>query len=102
VAKQKFPKSARHVATRLVFSPEDWFPSFPDGMVSGSVIRMHQSGPRCLRICFWGDDDFGMELNLDVPADTDLQLEVQRWTEWLERLKQITQADLKKLGFIRA
>jgi len=89
--------------SKQVKTPDDFCPSFPDGTVSCSVILMsefHKMKP-CVRVCVWGDDDFGLArdefFDNNGTAKTIFRkrkMEVSKWNN-------ITKKQLKEAGFIR-
>lgn len=52
--------------TKYVKTPQDWYPNFPGDTIRVRVfdlpLRRAQDAPH-YRICVWGADDFGMELD---------------------------------------
>jgi len=46
---------------RRISTPDDWYPTYPDGTVRVEVIDMtpfSKKGPG-IRVCVWGSDDYG-------------------------------------------
>ena len=99
------PKKARGTGVcpnlergRRVPTPDDWHPTYPDGTVRGRVIDTMSDDS--LRICFWGADDFGMEL--DIPPDEWDKETSRKWSRWLDGLGLVTKKMLFDMGFKRA
>lgn len=76
---------------RKIPSNDNWCPTFDDGTVEGSV---HVLSSNELRICFWGNDDTGMELDLPLSLE-----EYQRWNKWISNLSFVSMDMLLNLGF---
>lgn len=55
-----------------------------------------------VRVCFWGDDDTGLELDVYFKTLEDADEAWIRWTAWLSRLAYASYWDLKKVGFTTA
>lgn len=77
---------SRHIPTN-----DDWYPTYDDGTVVGGV---HVLSSLELRICFWGNDDCGMELDMPLTID-----DYERWNKWLSQLSYIDMDTLLSLGF---
>lgn len=95
----------RRRLTRRVPTPEDWAPTHRDGTVRGSVylgLEWQRPGRWSVILCFWGEDDHGMERvtrYLDEDAAAALY---QREAAWLCGLALVQQATLRALGFVPA
>jgi hypothetical protein len=85
------------------FSSDDWYPCFPDSLVEVSFMRLDrwdgksyhtQEGP--WRICVWGADDCGMEI------DTEDRELAERIFEELKDSSNIKRSRLIQLGFVSA
>jgi len=75
---------------KRVKSPDDWHPTAPDGTVAVSLLGL--CGP-AWRVCVWGDDDDGMEL--DFPdGQFDQAVKVYQSIQ-----NGVTKAALKNMGF---
>jgi hypothetical protein len=96
----------RHHYTRNVPTPDDWYPAHIDkagGWFAEGTVFLEKKHPGgWVRVCFWGDDDFGIEK--DMFFDTlDEALECyHREVRWLSRLAMASWRDLLKIGFIHA
>jgi hypothetical protein len=77
-----------------VKTSENWHPTFPDGTLRASLLWMKPTDQ--WRVCFWGDDDFGMERDFDSYIDA---LEVFRKTT---SQKDVTASYLDTMGFRNA
>jgi len=74
--------------TKLVSSPDDWYPSIEGKYVE---VTIHKDAKASLRVTVFGADDFGLELS-------DLTLTEALLT--FRKIKDgITQTYLKSLGF---
>jgi hypothetical protein len=74
-------------------SPDDWHPNYPDGTVHVASY-IYDDGMR--RICVWGQDDTGMELDTYDDAKAELLL------RQLNSSGMITMQMLLELGFVWA
>ncbi len=80
-------KRAKNVKT-----PDDWYPTAPNGTVSVFVGR--RKTEKDWHVSVWGDDDFGLELGgLDIKGAFDTFRNIKNG---------VTQKDLRKLNFINA
>lgn len=88
------------IATRMVpaLDPDRWSPAYPGGLVRLRVMLLPQ-GPRdarqWCRVCAWGADDTGMELDFFEDAIA----RAERWNRWLSNLAVVSQDMLRGLGF---
>ena len=58
--------------TQRVPAADDWYPNFDGGLVQVSQMPLRTT-PVLHRVCVWGADDFGMEIDLaDKSAATRL------------------------------
>lgn len=89
------PSKYKLFIRKMIYTPDDWYPNCEDDRVRGSVVFLHNGD---LRICFWGNDDFGLEL--DLPDGT--VEEAEWWSRWLSNLAIVTQSSLRSLGFYNA
>lgn len=78
---------------RYIPTPDNWYPNYQDNTVRGRVLPLSDGA---LRICFWGADDYGLEL--DVPEGWDAGTQ-RHWERWLDNLAIIDQETLRKMGF---
>lgn len=87
---------------KAVATPDDWCPTI-DGKVDGKVFLddYPDKEPRYFaRICFWGGDDMGRDLDF---ASNDLEKAkdfYDVWRAWLEQQAVVTVDGLKALGFV--
>ena len=80
---------------KLILSNEDWYPTYEDGTVKVSFMRLPSpKRPATWRVAVWGADDFGLEM------DTKDRGTALRMFDRIVNLT--TQSELKKWGFIRA
>ena len=94
-ASTAFPNGdPRRCFSRLVPTNSYWAPNCEGETVEGSVMSLSNGA---LRICFWGADDTGLELDLPYSDEA-----FDRWAQWLAGLAYIDQADLTARGFGRA
>lgn len=83
---------------RLIPTSDNWHPNYPNDTVRGRIIT--DMSDDSLRICFWGADDFGMEL--DIPPDEWDAETVKKWERWMNTLSLVTVDMLKEMGFKNA
>lgn len=75
---------------------DDWFPCFPRSTVRVRVSTLRDG---CVRVSFWGADDFGLER--DIPNATP-QIIADQIT-WVRQLPNpVTQKWLRAQGFVNA
>jgi len=84
------PLPLPHTLTKQVAVAEDWYPTV-NGLVEVKLY-FYSNGMR--RVCVWGGDDFGMEL------DTFDDLLAKQLFARVNHL--VTQADLRSWGFVPA
>lgn len=83
----------RMIREGYTFRPttDEWCPTFDDGTVGIKVCKL---GNGKWRVCVWGGDDFGMEI------DVATREEAERIFKSLPSI--ITIQDLKERGFVNA
>jgi len=76
---------------------ENWYPSF-EGKYGIKLLRVShmQLSDGLYRVCVWGADDFGMEIDL---AD---QAEAWGFVEKILSMELIHQSNLRAIGFVTA
>ena len=80
--------------TRYLPSPEDWYPSYPDGTVR--ALGFWRPRERWGRVCVWGMDDTGFERDfVDREA-------LSREVAWVAGLAYVTRQMLTDRGWRRA
>lgn len=73
-----------------------WHPNFPDDQVRVSLLPIGPKGKNGWRVCVWGADDDGMEIDFAARVDAKTIFDkVIRWST-------ITKAKLEGLGFVPA
>jgi len=100
ITKQPYPmQTTRHIPT-----PDDWYPTAKDGTVRSSVMidKRYKCCGYWGRICFWGDDDFGLEVDKYFDKSSEAKAWFKRQSKWLNNLAIICQDDLIKMGFYNA
>ena len=86
----------------------DWYPTYEDGTVRGriflqSVLPRKNPNEYWVRVCFWGADDFGMELDEDLGTDLAMaRARFEYWSEFFSNQTFVEKEQLHGLGFIRA
>ena len=107
-AQEKRRKRLR-VCEKLIPTPDDWYPAILiDGapFVQGKVFidddPLDTKHRFFFRICFWGNDDFGMEWDLYTNDLGAAEREYDRWFKWLASQSIISVDSLKLLGFVHA
>ena len=84
---------------KYVTTPDDWYPTFQGQTVRVRMVRLRAYGDSLggIRVCVWGADDFGMEM--DFKGDKALS----RAAEKFEVINDgITQDALRSMGFVHA
>lgn len=109
------PKFLYRRYDRSVPTAEDWYPTC-EGMVKGTVFLQENIQPRLaefskflgksesevkfwVRVCFWGGDDFGIEMDTYFPTDTAAFNFYHQKVKWLDNLGIANHTDLCKIGF---
>ena len=70
---------------RMITVTDDWYPCFEGNSVKLSMFISYadELHYHFVRICVWGADDFGLEMNYD---DTDYNNLISKYNEWKERI----------------
>lgn len=109
------PKFLYRQHERHVPTTDDWYPTV-DGMVRGKVFLQEFIQPQLarmakflgkpeseikfwVRVCFWGGDDFGIEMDTYFPADKAAFEFYHRKIKWLGNLAVANHSDLLEFGF---
>lgn len=89
---------------RMVPTSEDWYPNYENNMVEGKVsLQEHQKGVFLVLVCFWGSDDFGIELWKEFRDDKLAFQYYHSQVKWLTHLTVANHTELKKVfGFKQA
>ena len=80
-----------------VKTTDDWYPNFPNSEVEISLMKL-MDGKSTYRLCVWGADDCGMEIDVETTNPDNLIREY----ESLISSPPITKKHLTSLGFVRA
>ena len=75
-------------------TPDNWHPNLTGDYILGRVASLDDG---TLRISFWGDDDYGMQLDL-CAGNWDMGTK-RRWEKWLKSLETISIKQLTAMGF---
>jgi hypothetical protein len=79
---------------KRVVSPDNWWPTADDGMVSVSLHQDQGKGSARWRVAVWGDDDFGLEMG---------ELDITTAFNVFNRIHDgVSQSALRKRGFVAA
>lgn len=87
---------------------DDWYPNFPYDTIRLSVIQLPnytKSGSLVVRICAWGADDYGLEIDYEVGSEEESDNkfdELIRYAEDLKSLEPINKEFLISEGFFPA
>jgi len=92
---------------KLITTTDDWYPNFEEDKVRLSLSNIRGSNNRqwdIVRICVWGNDDFGLEM--DFEGGTEIENEA-KFNFWKEKIydkvpEPCTQDYFYNLGFVRA
>ncbi len=94
---------------KTVATPDDWCPTIVmangECVVDGKVFLDDYPREKLryfARICFWGGDDMGRDLDFatnDIEKAKDFY---EKWRAWLEQQTVVTVDGLKALGFVMA
>lgn len=93
-------------SVRFVPTPDDWYPTLPDGLVRGSVfidteVSRALYGNYFVRISFWGGDDCGIERDFFFDDVDEALIHYECWLRWLNNIAIVVREDLMSLGFKR-
>lgn len=80
-----------------------WYPNLPKDTIKISVMTLLDG--KAVRICAWGGDDFGMEMDLKVASDQDRSRKYKRLVKYANNLKELEPINVEYLeseGWIRA
>ena len=88
-------KTVKYLFRKRIPTAEDWHPTHEDGCLEAKAMILTDES---FRICFWGEDDFGMEQNFKEHTH-ELRM---RWVRWLNQLALVSQKDLRERGFYNA
>lgn len=90
-----------------VSTPDDWAPTVitetGERVVDAKVFlddRPRDPKRYFVRICFWGGDDLGRDHDFFTNDLAEAQTEYDRWFSFLVKLRCVTLAELKDLGFV--
>lgn len=82
---------------------DDWYPTFENNTVK--LILMHQvyNKTDMVRICVWGADDFGLEMDFNGTSEENV-LKFNEWKETIyDVIPEFTHIDyFRSLGFYNA
>jgi len=61
---------------------DDWYPTFPDNKVRVALILndLDHKGYKFVRICAWGADDFGLEMDFEGTSEEN-ELKFNEWRD---------------------
>ena len=97
---------------RYIPTPDSWSPSFfitgRQFVLATVYLRKDEFGRFWVRICFWGDDDIGMEKDW-YPLSSGDHPEARKKAhqlfheqrKWVQGLETVSMVQLKELGFGR-
>lgn len=96
----------RYSYKRDVPTPDEWYPTHiaEDGsrFACGSVFLEKRNPGAWVRICFWGDDDFGIEKDTEFKTLDEGIEYYHKNVRWMSKLAFASWKDLLKLGFVKA
>ena len=92
---QPLRKETSYLLKRRIPTPDNWCPTAENGTVEASCMILSDG---YFRVCFWGEDDLGYELNFREHTG-ELR---ESWIRWVSNLGIVTQRMLIELGFERA
>jgi len=84
--------------TTMVKVSDEWYPCFPNQEVRLSVIQLPQfrrEDPMTVRICVWGADDFGMEVDYHVASNGDRKAKYRELIRYAEKIKKLEPLSVK-------
>lgn len=85
---------------RMVPTSEDWYPNYENNKVMGKVSLLEEKNKFLVVVCFWGSDDFGIELWKEFKDDKLAFQYYHSQVKWLTHLTVANHTDLKKVfGF---
>ena len=82
----KEKKFKPQILQRMVTVTDDWYPCFEGNQIRLSIMMNHckrnNKDVYWVRICAWGADDFGLELDYDAGPHFDMAQSIfQQWKE---------------------
>ena len=89
----------------LVKVDDDWYPNLDDDQIRISVIELAQytqESPMVVRICAWGGDDYGLEIDTEVFSEqgrNSKYRELIKYANTLKELEPINSEFLKSEGW---
>mgnify|MGYP000940993551 CR=1 FL=1 len=83
---------------------DDWYPNFPGNTVCVCVHEWRKKGDKhsTIRTCVWGEDDFGMEFDIDVMPDERYDVLERVFKEVDKFPNPLNKKYLKERGFVNA
>ena len=69
---------------------DNWYPNFENDTIEISLLDMVDG---TFRVCAWGNDDFGMELDFESLGEAEYIYDI------IDRLDIVNKSDLYELGF---
>ena len=92
----------------MVKVDDDWYPNYPNDEIRIAVIKLPQftrDDPMVVRICAWGNDDYGLEKDFTVSSNGDRTRKYKdliKYADQLKELEPINAKFLKSEGWISA
>jgi hypothetical protein len=80
-----------------VKTTDNWCPNFPNDEVEVTLMKLKEDKPT-YRICVWGEDDLGMEIDVQTNDPSKL---IKMYDKLIAQ-PFITMTHLKSLGFVSA
>lgn len=88
---------------RYIPTLDDWYPTYDNGTVRVKVNDVRWLWDElAIRVCAWGADDFGLELDLRFASHEEVEAAFAHWVETVKGWESVTQQQLKALGFVPA
>jgi len=69
---------------------DDWYPNFENNTIQISLLPLNDG---TFRVCAWGNDDFGMELDFESLGEAEYIFDT------IEKYSIVNKQDLYDLGF---
>ena len=93
----------RECALRIP-TPDEWYGTYEDGTVKVSVINLTSwnNEKPCIRVCVWGNDDFGLEKDTYFENNEEVQTFFDSKVKEVNGWSIVTIKMLREMGFVGA
>lgn len=86
---------------KMVVVKDDWYPCFPDNKVKLSIFIQNSDELDChfVRICVWGNDDFGLEKDFVSKNWDELVYIYEKWINEIYNNPELESGNITKVWF---